>query len=165
MKAFKTMNGDLVSLSKEKLFDVIAHGCNCQKNMGKGIALEIAKQFPDAVIADKDFINPKLGDISIGFDDRYNLTIVNCYTQIWFGKAFDSKEKHPSNKFAEDTTKNRYSAIAECFKKINQQFAGQRLGIPMIGCGLAGLEWESVKNYIIAFLPDMDVTVVKFVKR
>lgn len=161
----KTLKGDLITLARQNNFDVIAHGCNCQKNMGKGIALSISKAFEDAAIADREFVNPKLGDISIGFDDRFNLTIVNCYTQIWFGAAYDSPKKHPSNKFQEDTTKNRYTAIADCFKKINSQFAGQRLGIPMIGCGLAGLEWESVKNYIITFLPDMDVTVVTLPKK
>jgi len=40
--------GDLLRLALDGRFDVIVHGCNCQCAMGKGIALSIKQQFPEA---------------------------------------------------------------------------------------------------------------------
>lgn len=48
----KVMHGDLLQLALEGAFDVIVHGCNCQCVMGKGIALSIKEQFPEAHAAD-----------------------------------------------------------------------------------------------------------------
>ena len=44
--------GDLIELAKTGSFDVIIHGCNCQCRMGRGIALTIKQQFPEAYTAD-----------------------------------------------------------------------------------------------------------------
>jgi len=43
-----TVHGDLLRLALGGRFDVIVHGCNCQCAMGKGIALSIKQQFPEA---------------------------------------------------------------------------------------------------------------------
>ena len=48
----KTIAGDLLALALDGRFDVIVHGCNCQCQMGKGIAASIKKQFPEAYDAD-----------------------------------------------------------------------------------------------------------------
>jgi O-acetyl-ADP-ribose deacetylase (regulator of RNase III) len=51
--------------------------------------------------------------------------------------------------------------MAMCFDKINADFKGEHLGIPRIGCGLAGGDWEKVKELINQYLSDMkQVTVV-----
>lgn len=62
-----TISGDLLNFALDGRFDVIAHGCNCQCAMGKGIALSIKQQFPEAY--DADLRTPKgdrakLGTIS-----------------------------------------------------------------------------------------------------
>ena len=46
------VTGDLLRLALDGRFDVIVHGCNCQCAMGKGIALSIKQQFPEAYDAD-----------------------------------------------------------------------------------------------------------------
>jgi O-acetyl-ADP-ribose deacetylase (regulator of RNase III) len=48
----KTVQGDLIELAKAGAFDVIIQGCNCQCRMGRGIALTIKQQFPEAYTAD-----------------------------------------------------------------------------------------------------------------
>jgi O-acetyl-ADP-ribose deacetylase (regulator of RNase III) len=48
----KIVNGDLIELAKKGEFDVIVQGCNCQCRMGRGIALTIKQQFPEALAAD-----------------------------------------------------------------------------------------------------------------
>jgi len=46
------MEGDLLELAAEGEFDVIVHVCNCQCQMGKGIALTIKNNYPEAYAAD-----------------------------------------------------------------------------------------------------------------
>lgn len=45
-------HGDLLQLALAGEFDVIVHGCNCFGDMGKGIALAVKQQFPEAYQAD-----------------------------------------------------------------------------------------------------------------
>ena len=154
----KTIKGDLIELAKQGHFDAIAHGCNCQKNFGAGIAKHILENYPEAYEVDKETYEPKLGDISIAYDSRYDMNIINCYTQIWFGKPYGINERNHHEK---DTIKARYEAIRECMQKINEQFAGDSIGLPLIGAGLAGLEWKTIERYIEEELVDVDVTIVK----
>ena len=46
------ITGDLLRFALDGRFDVIVHGCNCQCARGKGIALSIKQQFPEAYAAD-----------------------------------------------------------------------------------------------------------------
>lgn len=47
-----TVEGDLISLFKSGDGHLI-HGCNCFHTMGKGVAKQIAREFPQALEADK----------------------------------------------------------------------------------------------------------------
>lgn len=157
----KYVNGDLIKMAKNMDFDLIAHGCNCQHNFEKGIAKKIKKEFPDSFDADLSHLNPQLGGISIGYEMEYELCIVNCYTQIWYGQAYSLNNR---NKIKADTVEARYNAIRSCFQQINIEYEGDHLGLPLIGCGLAGLEWKNVKNIINEELTDLNVTIVEFDK-
>src|SRR3954466_2503166 len=86
------IHGDLLQLALEGCFDVIVHGCNCQCAMGKGIALSVKQQFPEAY--DADLRTPKgdrakLGTLStaaVGRPPARPFTVVNAYTQFhWRG--------------------------------------------------------------------------------
>ena len=71
-----TVHGALIELAKIGKFDVIIHGCNCQCRMGRGIALTIKQQFPEALAADYE--------TTIG--DRYklgNFTSAHIYRDGW----------------------------------------------------------------------------------
>ena len=139
------VKGNLVSAAKQGRFDVIAHGCNCFLNMGAGIALEIKKVFPRAYLADcqtKKGDKSKLGTVSIAYYDK--LHIVNAYTQFSFGKGMQLD----------------YDALRECLKYIKQEYSGKRIGLPKIGCGLAGGSWGMVKEIIEEELKDEDVTIM-----
>ena len=45
LNRYEEVDGDLIKLAKEGMFDVIAHGCNCHSTMGAGIAPQMAKAF------------------------------------------------------------------------------------------------------------------------
>jgi O-acetyl-ADP-ribose deacetylase (regulator of RNase III) len=90
-----------------------------------------------------------MGEISI-CDEYKECIIVNAYTQLYPGKCGHGK----------DTDFHRYEAIRNSMKKINEQFPEKHIGLPMIGCGLAGLQWNKVKKIIKEELQNLDVTVV-----
>jgi len=147
----KEVRGDLIRLALEGEFDVIAHGCNCFCNMGAGIAAQIKHHFPQAYTVDKRTAHgskAKLGLCSIV--QQHGVWIVNAYTQFDFGGG----KRNVS-----------YPAIRKCMKFIKNNFSGERIGLPLIGCGLAGGDWERVKNIIMAELHDEDVTIVHFSKK
>ena len=120
--------------------------------MGAGIAKSIKQKWPVAYIVDcktpKGDIR-KLGTYSYaiinreGFDD--NLTIVNAYTQYKYGR---------------DKPYVDYIAIQKVFQEIKRNFSGKRIAYPKIGAGLAGGDWEKIKEIIDTELKGEDHTLV-----
>ena len=159
----KHINGDIIELAKSGVFDVIAHGCNCQGNMGKGLAKQIKEQFPKVGKIDQKGEYP--GTIyAVTYPN--GLTIVNAYTQIYYGKANDQyKSLSVINNFAcdvVDSQKNRYEFIRHCLRAINTFFAGKKLGLPLIGSGLAGGDWKLIEVIITQELFNCDTTIVHY---
>ena len=83
-----------------------------------------------------------------------DLTIVNAYTQYGFGRNHSNGTQIPLD----------YEALTLCMRKINHNFKGKHIGLPQIGCGLAGGDWLRVKSIIQTELKDCNVTVVIFNK-
>lgn len=143
--SIKIIKGNLVVAAKQGQFDIIMHGCNCFCNMGAGIAKEIKKQFPRAYAVDcetKRGDGNKLGTISVAH--YYNVDVVNAYTQFTFGRGLQLD----------------YKALRECLKTIKQEYSGKRIGMPKIGCGLAGGNWDKIQEMIEEELKDEDVTIM-----
>ena len=148
-----TLSGDLLQLALEGRFDVIIHGCNCHCQMGKGIALSIKRQFPEAYAADcrtpKGDIS-KLGTISFAEIDRngHAFHVVNGYTQFhWRGNG----------------VKADYDAIRSVMRTVRATFPGKRIGYPRIGAGLAGGDWDVIRAIIEEELAEEDHTCVEYV--
>jgi len=113
----------------------IAHGVNCQNTMGSGVAKALFTKWPEIKSKYHDFCNMngpshRLSQVqAVNTDDK---TILNCFTQEWYG--YDGR-KYVS-----------YDAIYECFNFISQFY--DEVAIPKIGCGLAGGDWNVVKEII-----------------
>lgn len=177
---YKEVKGDLIKLAQEGEFDVIAHGCNCFCRMGAGIAPQMAKAFAcDKFYKEKEHpgnIN-KLGTIDVGasfvksgvepivytsevdktypLKDGYKkLSVVNAYTQYMYGRNHADGVQTPID----------YEALTLCMRKINHRFKGRVIGLPQIGAGLAGGDWERIKSIIQNELSDCQVTVVIYNK-
>jgi O-acetyl-ADP-ribose deacetylase (regulator of RNase III) len=134
----RSITGDLLALALSGRFDVIVHGCNCQCSMGKGIALAIQQQFPEAYQADLRTAKGdrgKLGTITTAEIDRppARFTIVNAYTQF---------HHRGSGVLA------NYDAIRLAFKLVKQRFSGKRIGYAKIGAGLAKGDWPTIARII-----------------
>lgn len=108
---------------------IIAHGCNALGIMGAGFALHVKKRYPEAYKQYRS--NLELGQVSV-VKVSDDLFIANCITQFDFGKD--------GRRYV------NYEALAECFEELN----GWSLPIhyPLIGCGLAGGDWDVVSSII-----------------
>lgn len=162
------INGNLITLALSGKFDVIGHGCNCFCTMKRGIAPQMAAAFgcDSFPLEDKSMegVIHKLGNI----DARefsllegvphlrwlktmpVDLVVANMYTQYhWsthsrFGVPLD------------------YDALRLCLVKMNHIFKGKHIGLPKVGCGLAGGTWEYVRELIQDLMTDCRVTIVNF---
>jgi len=133
------VKGDLLAMGKNNDFDIIMHGCNCFCIMGGGIAAQIANQFPDAHLADDETVRGdagKLGTYTIGMDGR--LVILNCYTQYRTSAG-------PNDDVFE------YNAFQRVLDKIVVRFGKWRIGLPLIGMGLAGGDANRILTMIEEF--------------
>jgi len=176
MGTFKEIKGNLITLAYENNFDVIAQGNNCFCVQGAGIALEFVKHFhTDGFnLEEKQHrgdIN-KLGQIDYerlhfskwdqkferypddGDTIEFNMYVVNCYSQYNYGKNHTDGVSKPID----------YEALTLCMRKINVAFKGKRIGLPLIGTGLAGGDFSIIKEIFKKELKDCDVTIVHFKK-
>lgn len=163
---YSEVDGDLIKLAQRANFDVIAHGCNCFCQMGAGIAPQMAKAFScndsekyHGESTNREGDMNKLGNIEsyawyvFGEDgERRRLDVVNAYTQYKYGRNHADGDASPVN----------YAAIEMCMKKINYRFKGKHIGLPKIGAGLAGGDWNMIKKIIQTELKDCSVTIVNY---
>lgn len=182
MGFYKELDGDLIKLSLEGKFDVIVQGNNCFCVQGAGLAPQFVKAFgSDKFKMEapefKGDIN-KLGTIDYEVKNLYKgeigidkstfftkqgyiepskvskLVVINSYTQYGFGANHANGSDKPVD----------YDAITMVMKKINHIFKGKHIGLPLIGCGLAGGDFSIVSKIIKTELKDCDVTIVNYVK-
>lgn len=156
------IKGNLITLALQGKFDVIAHGCNCFCRQGAGIAKDMAAYFhtnDPARYPLESYMHKgehdKLGRIqSATFSlasrglHKY-LSVVNCYTQY----TFKTKENpNPLN----------LAALDLCLVKLNGIYAGKVLGLPWMGCGLAGGDIDTLRRFIRLRMTDVNVVLVEY---
>jgi O-acetyl-ADP-ribose deacetylase (regulator of RNase III) len=146
----KYIDGDLVK--DAELFDVIAHCCNCFCTMGAGIAPQIKTKFPEAYKADCETINGdtnKLGTIS--YTENTKPIVVNLYGQ------FDYTGRRTGQMDLD------YTALRSALREMKNKFSGLLFGLPKIGAGLAGGDWDVIEAIIEEELEGERVIVVNYV--
>lgn len=134
--------------------DVIVHGCNCLNTFGAGIAKQIREQYPEANAADQRTVRgdkKKLGTIRVvPSNGRF---IVNLYSQ------YDHGGLGRGGVYVD------YDALENGMLELRtwafQMDKWPKIGMPRIGCGLAGGEWDIVESIIDAVFT-RDVYVYDF---
>lgn len=140
----KYVKGDLIRDAEN--YEVIAHGCNCFCNFGAGIAKAVKIKYPEAYkvdVATQFGDKKKLGNYTKWVGE--NITVLNLYTQYKYGHSQVNAD---------------YEAIRSCMKSIKEDFAGKRIGLPLIGAGLAKGDWGTISSIIEEELQGEDVTIV-----
>lgn len=146
--------GNLIQKAIEGEFDVIIHGANCFHTMGAGIAKYIKKDFPEAYQADKRTpygTRNKLGTFSEATVVRngHTITIINAYTQFNYGTDKDHFE---------------YDHFPQLLQSIKAKYGHKRIGLPLIGCGLAGGNEPLILKTLQENFKDVDFKLVEINK-
>lgn len=150
MPIIKNKTGNLVTALLNQNVDVLVHGSNCFCTFGAGIALEIKNKIPNAYKADcatKYSDHTKLGSYSkYEFDNK---TVINMYTQ------YDYRGKGPNV---------NYDAIKSGFEKLNAEYKGKglKIGIPLIGAGLAKGDWSKLSKIINEATPNLNIILYEY---
>ena len=141
----RMVKGNLITMAKQGHFDAIVHGCNCFNMMGAGIAAQIAHHFTRARDADQRTIrgaSDKLGHCQyVRISPK--LLVVNAYTQYEPGPCLD------------------IAALYQCLFDIKLNLPMCRIGLPKIGCGIAGGDWRVVSQMIERSLDGLNYTIVQ----
>ena len=148
------IEGDLVKAFENGEVDVLVHGCNCYCTMGAGIARQIKNKFPKAFQRDLEFDanfekkSDKLGKFSTAYVERPEHNsgwIINAYTQDTYWDV----ERMLS-----------YDAIRIIFDTLKQKVhPTHKIGIPLIGCGLACGDWKIVSKILEEIFVDREIFV------
>ena len=191
---YEEIDGDLIKLTKEGKFDVIVHGCNCFCRMKRGIAPQMAEAFDcDKFYMERPAVSGqinKLGQIEFqicyirdnGKIGRYITDMDLSRIKKGTPEAFAVVNAYTQYEWSTETKPLDYEALTLCLRKINYLFKGFHIGLPLIGCHLAGGIWDhtkenftlkehneyvlgvkkDVKTIIKQELKDMDVTIVHY---
>jgi O-acetyl-ADP-ribose deacetylase (regulator of RNase III) len=141
--------GDILKAQADALVNTV----NCVGVMGRGIALQFAKAFPDMLRGYQALC--KRGGLSPGMVQVYDL---NHLGQPRYVINFPTKRHWKGKSRLEDIRAGLPALVA----------AVRRLGVgsvavPPLGCGLGGLDWDEVRPLIIqAFEAVPDVRVLLF---
>jgi O-acetyl-ADP-ribose deacetylase (regulator of RNase III) len=148
MESLNYVKGDLIKLADDGEFDMIIHGCNCFATMAAGIAYPIGRRWPEAKKIDaltKRGDCNKLGSytvVDVKTKADTNLKVMNAYTQFKPGPDF--KLVH----------------LQSVLLRVREKFSDLRIGIPLIGCGIGGGDWDEVEHMLISEFNDLNITVV-----
>ncbi|MDB4311956.1 macro domain-containing protein [bacterium] len=154
---------DLIDAAKDGDINVLAHGCNCYNTMGSGIAPLIAKAFPAMHEVDQRTTKgdeKKLGNLT-GAVVSENLVGFNLYSQYgYWGR----------NKGEMDLD---YDALESALIKLRDRLqealhkgwltVDPIIGLPKIGAGLAGGDWEKIEKIIHKQLTQHGYEVIIYV--
>lgn len=135
--------GNLVDAFSNGEIKVLMHQCNCFCNFGAGIAKEIKKKFPYAYYTDcetKKGDKSKLGTSSVCLVEEDEGFICNIYGQYHWkpekGKRICTEYNHLE------------SGLRNTLDYLTGYDENMTIGIPLIGCGLAGGDWKVVSKII-----------------
>ncbi len=127
---------------------IIAHGVNCGRVMGSGLALQIKEKWPQVyadyrghfVYRDQPDWHELLGDNLTSVINK-DLLVVSCFTQVYYGKVkpYKGAKQHLD-----------YEALKKCLLSVfcRGRSTIMPVHLPKIGCGLAGGDWIKVKKII-----------------
>lgn len=126
--------------------DAIVNTVNCVGVMGKGLALQFKKAYPDNFIKYKSACNKGLVNPGKMFITQH-LDLVSTQWVINF-----PTKKHWKGNSKVDYIEQGLIDLVEQIKELNIK----SIAIPPLGAGLGGLDWNIVKDKIVESFRDID---------
>lgn len=149
-KQIKYVKGNVVDALLNNEVDYLIHCCNAQGKYASGVAGEIRQRIPEAYEAYMELYNTWTSrgnrDIPLGDFNISGSRVINLVGQRYYGR--DNKRYVNYGALAQG-----FSGIEECFR---MDLTGEdvpypeniTLGLPKIGAGLAGGDWEVIEELI-----------------
>jgi O-acetyl-ADP-ribose deacetylase (regulator of RNase III) len=139
--------------------NALVNPVNCKGVMGKGLALEFSKRFPECLPPYKHACDT--GKLITG-----KLMIVQLVIQpnIWESRR-PSVVLFPTKIHWQDNSKIEW--IEQGLQYLQSHYIEwdlKSIAMPQVGCGLGGLEWEQVKPLIEKYLSDESLEVEVYVR-
>lgn len=132
-KFYSEVKGDLFSCSE----DYILHGTNLRGKMGAGVAAIVARKFPNACAIYQKACNQRTVQLgsSLICPRENGKIIVNLFSQRELGADA------------------RLSAVEVALDNLSEQLHAMdaEVAMPMIGCGIGGLNWLDVSPLVQKF--------------
>jgi len=164
--SIKIVKGNIIDALVNQDVDIFAHGVNCKGVFGSGLAGEIARRLPkvrNEYLYKHRSSGWGLGKTQIvkiqtetldkeGSPYSQSSFIMNCATQKDYGR---NPQSQPNNMYCS------YEAIRQCMYEYHGYCKEYNLvaGLPYIGCGLAGGDWNIVSKIIEEEFEDMTIIV------
>jgi O-acetyl-ADP-ribose deacetylase (regulator of RNase III) len=128
----KTIKGNLLDQK-----GILGHQVNMQGVMGAGLALAIRQTWP-AVFAAYQNHRGYLGECFITYAER-DVWVANLYGQDRLGRG---------------TRQTNYGALSNALRELRFQSSDSQVYLPVgLGCGLAGGDWNIVRELIEYYVP------------
>jgi O-acetyl-ADP-ribose deacetylase (regulator of RNase III) len=148
-------NGDVLEALRKGDINVVAHGVNISGGFNSGIAGQIKEQFP--IVREKYLKAYEMGTWKLGLVQTIPVgdgkLIVNCATQKNYGR---DPESQPNGRYCDyDAIRNAMRSLACLWDE------DTRIGMPMIGAGLAAGDWSIIEAIINEEFGDKPVYVYK----
>jgi O-acetyl-ADP-ribose deacetylase (regulator of RNase III) len=133
--------------------DALVNAVNCVGVMGRGLALQFKRAFPDVFKAYAAAC--RAGDIAPG---RMHLVVREAASGPRLVINFPTKRHWRDKARLSDIESGLHSLVTEVrARKV------RTVAVPALGCGLGGLEWGDVRPRIeLAFAPLRGVSVLAF---
>lgn len=166
--SMKIQKGNLLDAAVAGDIPMILHGCNCFHGMHSGIAGEISKRFPEVTEADNRTIKGYIG--KLGTFSFANVTYEVLH-EVTPGKTWTDYPAKPllskgslEHKFSCINLYTQYqggpdfieSIFPSAINHVNEVFSGETIGIPLLGCGVGGSNWEFVMGVLLEYGDDVD---------
>lgn len=146
--------GCLIEAMDNGEVECIAHQANCQNTMNSGVAKAIRERWPEVYEADCQTIKgdmDKLGSLSWTpvITKTGHGPVFNLYGQFYYGRE-------PGKVYTDiDALRNACNIM----RMFVDAMGITKIGVPMLGCGLGGAEWDDVEAVLIGAFDGLDVTV------
>lgn len=150
---------DALLLNQE--IDLFVQGCNCFCHFGGGLAAEVRERIPEAVIADDETeygSKNKLGTYSVA--ELEQGLVINAYTQYHHTDNLNDEIKTDDGFYY---ILVNYDAVRSVMKEIYHNYSDKKIGLPLIGAGIACGDWNIIEQIIKEELVDKDVDVTIYV--
>jgi O-acetyl-ADP-ribose deacetylase (regulator of RNase III)/uncharacterized protein YwgA len=159
----KVLVGNLFESSAQTLVNTI----NCIGVMGKGIALEFKRRYPDMF---KDYERRcKRGEVKLGRPYLFRPTLSDDRKHYQYSMFSEDMATSVSDKWVLNfPTKDHWRFVATLDDIVNgmefllahyKEWGIQSLAIPPLGCGEGQLEWRIIGPTLYRYLSKMDIPV------